>query len=108
MIVRYCVKSKGQLLIIIPDFQLLYLWSSNVILMKLSWFKRIGFFFIPVTIAGWLILVAGIAYAVYSFIDIDSKSHSVSDTLRPFLITLLIIAAVYSLIAWLTSKSPIE
>jgi membrane protein DedA with SNARE-associated domain len=74
--------------------------------MKLPWFKRIGMFIVPTTIVGWLILIAGLAYAVYVFIDIDSRSHSASDTLRPFIIQLLIIAAVYYLIAWLTSKTP--
>jgi len=72
--------------------------------MKLNWFKRAGIFFLPTSIAGWLILVAGIAFAVYSFIDIDSRSHSVSDTLINFVFMLLIIGAVYSLIAYFTSR----
>lgn len=72
--------------------------------MKFPWFKRIGIFFIPATVAGWLILLAGIAFAVYSFIDIDSRSHSASDTLMNFVFMLLIIGAVYSLIAYATSR----
>jgi len=74
--------------------------------MKLPWFKRFGIFFLPERPVGWLILFTGIAYEVYTFIDIDSRSHSVSDTLRPFIINLLIIFALYTLIAWLTSKTP--
>jgi len=74
--------------------------------MKLNWFKREGIFFLPTSIVGWLILVAGIAFAVYSFIDIDSRSHSSSDTLINFVFMLLIIGAVYSLIAYLTSRTP--
>ncbi len=74
--------------------------------MKLNWFKREGIFFLPISIIGWLILVAGIAFAVYSFIDIDSRSHSVSDTLINFVFMLLIISAVYSLIAYFTSRTP--
>lgn len=50
-------------------------------------------------------MLAGIAYAVYTFIDIDSRSHSVSDTLINFIFNLLIIGAVYTLIAFLTSRS---
>lgn len=73
--------------------------------MNLPWFKRIGIFFIPTTIIGWLMLLAGVAYAVYVFIDIDSRSHSISDTLINFLFNLLIIGAVYSLIAFLTSRT---
>jgi hypothetical protein len=74
--------------------------------MKLNWFKREGIFFVPTSIAGWLFLVAGIAFAVYSFIDIDSRSHSGSDTLINFVFILLIIVAVYSLIAYFTSRTP--
>ena len=73
--------------------------------MNLPWFKRIGIFFIPAAIIGWLMLLGGVAFAVYDFIDIDSRSHSVSDTLINFVFNLLIIGAVYSLIAYLTSKS---
>ena len=48
-------------------------------------------------------MLLAIIYAVYKFIDIDSRSHSVSDTLRPFFFTLILIYAVYALIAYLTS-----
>ena len=44
--------------------------------MKFSWFKRIGWFYIPITLQGWLILGMAIIYVIYSFIDIDSRSHS--------------------------------
>ncbi len=74
--------------------------------MELPWFKRIGIFFIPSSIIGWLLFLGGLAYAVYIFIDIDSRSHSVSDTLINFVFNLLIIGAVYSLIAYLTSRTP--
>ena len=70
--------------------------------MKFSWFKRSGIFFIPVTAMGWLVALAGITYAVYVFIDIDSRSHSVSDTLMNFVFNLVIIWAVYSIIGYLT------
>lgn len=72
--------------------------------MKLPWFKRIGFLFIPASVAGWLLLFAGIAFLAYTFISIDGRSHSVSDTLRPFIIVLLATSVVYSLIGWLTCK----
>ena len=70
--------------------------------MNLHWFKRIGIFFVPVSLMGWIVLLGGIAYAVFSFIDIDSRSHSVSDTLMNFVFKLLIIGVVYSLIGLLT------
>lgn len=72
--------------------------------MNLPWFKRYVLFFVPVSIIGWIILFAGLAYTVYVFIDIDSRSHSISDTLINFVFNLLIIAAIYSAIALLTSR----
>jgi hypothetical protein len=72
--------------------------------MKLPWFKRKGIFFLPVAFMGWITLIVAFVYAVYTFIDIDSRSHSVSDTVRNFVFNLAIIAAVYSLIAYLTSR----
>jgi hypothetical protein len=72
--------------------------------MNLPWFKRKGIFFAPASIIGWLIFAAAIAYAVYVFIDIDSKSNSVSDTLINFVFNLLIIGAVYSLIGFFASR----
>lgn len=72
--------------------------------MNLPWFRRVGIFFIPVSLTGWLILSAGICYAVYSFMDIDGRSHSVSDTLSNFAIKFFLIGVFYTLIAFLTSR----
>jgi hypothetical protein len=74
--------------------------------MNLPWFRRKGIFYIPGNFIGWIIMIAGIIYAIYKFIEIDSRSHSASDTLRPFFINLLIIGLVYTLIAYLTSFKP--
>jgi len=74
--------------------------------MKFPWFKRIGIFFMPASVIAWLIALGCLIYSVYSFIDIDSRSHSVSDTLMNFVFRLLIIWAVYSLIAFLTTNKP--
>jgi hypothetical protein len=74
--------------------------------MKKKWFRRSGIIYAPVSLIGWIILIIGVAYSIYSFIDIDSRSHSVSDTLMNFVFRLLIIFAVYTLIASLTSRTP--
>lgn len=76
--------------------------------MKLPWFKRYGILFLPIGLIGWLLLMGGILVAVYTFISIDSRSHSASDTLRPFFINLLIIFTVYSLIGFLSQKKSDE
>lgn len=72
--------------------------------MNLNWFKRMGIIFVPKNIIGWIIMLAGIGYAVYVFIEIDRKSHSVSDTMITFVFNLLIIIAFYTLIAFLTRR----
>ena len=72
--------------------------------MKTSWFKRKGLLFIPVSFAAWILLITGVAFAVYRFISIDSQSHSVSDTLINFVFSLLLIVAAYSLIGYFMSR----
>jgi membrane protein DedA with SNARE-associated domain len=73
--------------------------------MKAPWFKRRGLLFTPASVIGWLILAGVIGYSVYVFVDIDSRSHSVSDTLMNFFFNVLIIYVVYSLIGFFTSRS---
>ena len=67
-------------------------------------FKRAGIFFFPKSVVGWLIAAAALAFCVYLFIEIDSRSHSVSDTLMNFAFNALIVAVVYSAIGYLFSK----
>jgi hypothetical protein len=75
--------------------------------MKLNWFTRKGIIYLPAAVTGWVILVIAFAYAVYTFIDIDRHSHSVSDTLINFVFNLLIIGLVYTLVAYFTEKRPV-
>jgi hypothetical protein len=70
--------------------------------MKLNWFKRKGLIYLPVTAIGWTILAFAAGYAVYTFIDIDSRSHSVSDTLINFVFNLLLIGLIYTVIGYFT------
>ena len=72
--------------------------------MKFPWFERIGVLFIPSRFIGWIIAIAALVFSVYKFIDIDSRSHSVSDTLMNFVFNLVLIGLVYSFIAYLTSR----
>ena len=86
-------------------FDFNHLLTLKLISMKFPWFKRNGIFYIPSSLVGWIIFCGGVIYAIYSFIAIDRKSHSVSDTLINFVFMALIISAVYSLIAYITSRS---
>ncbi len=72
--------------------------------MHFPWFKRIGFLFIPTTVSGFAILLAGIVYLVFSFLRIDGRSHSASDTLMNFAFVLVLVAVIYTLIGFLTSR----
>ena len=72
--------------------------------MKLNWFVRKGFIYWPVSIIGWIILGVAAFYAFYLFIDIDRRSHSVSDTLINWIFNLLIIGVLYTLIGFFTEK----
>jgi glucan phosphoethanolaminetransferase (alkaline phosphatase superfamily) len=76
--------------------------------MKLNWFTRKGIIYLPASLIGWVIFAAALAYAVYIFIDIDRRSHSVSDTLINFVSNLLLIGLVYTVIAYFTEKKPIR
>jgi len=73
--------------------------------MKFPWFRLAGIIYIPRTLIGWMILVLGVVYAVFKFLEIDSKSHSASDTLRPFFINMIIFWIIYSVIAFFTSRN---
>ncbi|WPU99316.1 hypothetical protein SNE26_25210 [Mucilaginibacter sp. cycad4] len=75
--------------------------------MKLNWFTRKGIIYLPVSIIGWIILAVALAYAVFTFVDIDKRSHSVSDTLINFVFNLLLIGLIYTLIAYFTEKKPV-
>jgi hypothetical protein len=70
--------------------------------MKLNWFTRKGIIFWPASVVGWIILVLATAYAVYTFIGINGRSHSVSDVMINFVFNLLLIGLVYSIIGYFT------
>ena len=65
---------------------------------------RKGILFFPASLIGLFVSIAAVGYCVYLFIDIDSRSHSVSDTLINFVFNALLVAVVYSIIAFFTSK----
>lgn len=65
-------------------------------------FARRGIFFRPVHIVGWLILVLAVGLEIYGFLDIDSRSHSASDTIRNAVFLGVLVFIAYSLVAFLS------
>ena len=49
--------------------------------MKVAWFRRVGWFFIPASLPGAIVFLLAVAFCVNVFVAIDRHSHSVSDTL---------------------------
>jgi membrane protein DedA with SNARE-associated domain len=72
--------------------------------MKFNWFARKGLIYWPVSIIGWIIFSIAVIYAVYTFVDIDSRSHSVSDTMINFVFSALIIGLIYTIVGYFTER----
>ena len=49
--------------------------------MNQPWFKRTGWFYVPMNAAGYFIMIAAIAFMVPVFIAADRSAHSVTDEL---------------------------
>ena len=70
--------------------------------MKSRWFDRYGWFYVPVSVAGVMLVLMGLAFCVQVFVAIDRHSHSVSDTLYgifPYF------ACCFLLINWIASNT---
>lgn len=75
--------------------------------MRFPWFRKYGLLCLPVTAMGWIVVLAFAAFTVFLFMDIDSRSHSASDTLRPFAVDLVLLFIVYSFIGFLTGRKKV-
>ena len=70
--------------------------------MKSQWFKRLGWFYLPVSVPGAIITVAALAFCIQIFVAVDRHSHSASDTLYgvfPFF------ASVFLLFDWVAGRT---
>jgi hypothetical protein len=70
--------------------------------MNSAWFKRLGWFYLPVSVPGAIIALAVLAFCVQVFLAVDHKSHSVSDTLYgvfPFF------ACAFLLFDWIAERT---
>lgn len=73
---------------------------------ELRWFREHGLFYVPISAAGALVTVLAAIFCVWIFVAVDSRSHSVSDTLigvYPYILPTLL--ALY-VIAMRTSRAP--
>ncbi|HVP44290.1 MAG TPA: hypothetical protein VMS96_12725 [Terriglobales bacterium] len=46
-----------------------------------GWFRPLGWVYLPVRPAGWLVTLLVLAFCIHIFVFVDAHSHSVSDTL---------------------------
>ncbi|PWB38628.1 MAG: hypothetical protein C3F02_02860 [Parcubacteria group bacterium] len=62
--------------------------------MKNPWFKKACWIHYPVSFSGYVITILILAFCVQVFMAVDSRSHSVSDTLYgafPFIVPALLV-----------------
>ena len=64
------------------------------------WFRRIGPFYVPRSIVGWLVSLLTLFIAVQTFLMVDRHSHSASDTL----IGAVPVMATLMLLLWLLAS----
>ena len=76
--------------------------------MKKIWFKNktYGWGWTPASWEGWVVLFTYLASVVWIFRDIDSRSHSGSDTLIGFFVPMIAMTAVLIFIAYRTGEKP--
>lgn len=68
----------------------------------MSWFRRFGWFYLPVSAPGVVVTLGALAFCVQVFLAVDRQSHSVSDTLYgvyPFILPTLL------LLDWVASRT---
>jgi hypothetical protein len=70
----------------------------------MEWFTRHGIIYRPASGGGWLVFSSALICLILAFIDIDSRSHSGSDTIIKWLFNALLIGMVYSIIGYFTEK----
>lgn len=70
--------------------------------MREGWFQRRGWFYFPVSLPGWCVVLCGAAFCATVFLAVDRHSHSVSDTLYGFFSYAV---SCFLLIDWLGSRT---
>jgi len=73
--------------------------------MKMNWFKKTGWIYIPVSIIGAILYTGVIIFCVTVFLAVDRHSHSVSDTfygIFPFFVS------AFTILFWIASNTSEE
>lgn len=70
----------------------------------MDWFTRRGIFFVPSSPIGWAFIVIAIGYSVYAFIEIDSRTPSMSDTFISWMFNVVLIFAALYGVAWMSTN----
>ena len=76
--------------------------EKGEVVMKKPWFREWGWVYYPVTWQGIVLVVLILAFCIQVFLAVDSRSHSVSDTLYgvfPYIIPSLLV------LNWVASKT---
>lgn len=77
--------------------------------MNKPWFKKRTFGYgwgTPNTWQGWVVLISYLGYIYFEFQILDKNSHSASDTIRPYLIRVIIATIILFAICYKTSGKP--
>jgi hypothetical protein len=72
--------------------------------MKKAWFVRTRRFYKPISLYGWVFTFAAFAYIAFSVIRILRQSLELNETLADITLQVILTAAIYVLIAYLTQK----
>ena len=76
--------------------------------MKKLWFRRklYGWGWVPTSWEGWVVTIAYVTGLVLIFRDVDSRQHSVSDTLLNFDFWFVILTSILLVICYWKGETP--
>jgi 4-amino-4-deoxy-L-arabinose transferase-like glycosyltransferase len=75
---------------------------QNMMNMKTQWFRRFGWFYVPVSVPGMVVWLIAALFCLTVFRAVDRHSHSASDTLYgifPFFV------CAFLLLDWIGSRT---
>jgi hypothetical protein len=79
--------------------------QNQIIVMKIKWFKRFGWFHVPVSVPGAVLCLLAAVFCLTVFTAVDRHSHSVSDTLYgvfPFFV------CTFLMLDWIAGRTSSE